>query len=159
MPFAPVGQIYDAVARIIQRGDDVEAVKKHISKATRPVPRDLCGGGPQYKGRTLPMLCAVHGRAGILRHVAEFFDINVQTKSKAETALHLASYFGRHEQVKHLLDLGARVDLKNEYGETPVEAAAHSKKEGAAECKRLMEEAWGREGGGVEEPERKRQAS
>ena len=69
--------------------------------------------------------------------------------------------------MKHLLDLGASVDLKNEYGETPVEAAAHSKKDGAAECKKLMEEAWNRERGrakkrgrgGEEEPQRKRQAT
>ena len=84
------------------------------------------------------MLCAVHGRVGILKHISEFFDINVQTKSKAETALHLASYYGHLEMVEHLLGLGARVDLKNEYGETPIEAAGHSKKPGAAECTKAL---------------------
>jgi hypothetical protein len=101
------------------------------------------------------MLCAIHDRPLTLAHLGTFFDINYRTKSKMETALHLAAYYGRAGMVRELVNLGADVGLVNEYNETPLQAAGHSKMEGARECEEVLREAMktggakrGREGEG-----------
>eukprot|EP00520_Triparma_pacifica_P001360 CAMPEP_0118646974 /NCGR_PEP_ID=MMETSP0785-20121206/8357_1 /TAXON_ID=91992 /ORGANISM="Bolidomonas pacifica, Strain CCMP 1866" /LENGTH=518 /DNA_ID=CAMNT_0006539033 /DNA_START=92 /DNA_END=1644 /DNA_ORIENTATION=- len=136
-------KVYDDVARIIMaKGpEDVDGVKKLINKSTPPLPRDLAGSGPSYKGRSLLMLCAIHGRTQILAHLGPYFEVNYRTKSKLETALHLSAYYGRVNMCKELLSLGADVSLVNEYNETPLQAAGHSKNPGARECEVVLKEA------------------
>ncbi|GMI33400.1 hypothetical protein TrCOL_g5359 [Triparma columacea] len=133
-------RIYDNVASIIMsKGpEDLAAVTRHINKTTPPLPRNLAGSGPAYKGRSLLMLCAIHNKPQTLDYLGTYFDINYRTKSKMETALHLAAYYGRGVMVKKLLSLGADSKLVNEYNETPVQAAGHSKVEGARECEGII---------------------
>lgn len=128
-------RIYARIASFIKNGDDnVGGVKEVINGNTKPVPRDLAGVGPEFKGRSLLMLCAIHGSNKIQSYIAEYFDINYKTKSKMETALHLACYYGRIEQCKDLVRRGADLDVKNEYGETAIECASQSRYPASKEC-------------------------
>jgi len=122
-------------------GEDLRAVEKLINKSTPPLPRDLAGSGPSYKGRSLLMLCAIHDKPAVLAYIGPYFEVNYRTKSKMETALHLAAYYGRVGMCRELVSLGADVTLVNEYNEIPLQAAGHSKKEGARECEVLLREA------------------
>jgi len=85
------------------------------------------------KGRTMLMLAAIHGRhmaAAALVELKAFVDM--QTKQKRETALHLAAYHGHEEVVKVLLQAEANTTMVNEYQETAQQAAHGAGKEGAA---------------------------
>ncbi len=80
-------------------------------------PKGVCNGLPvDYiappKGRTLLMVAATSGYVEVARALIEEFgaDPNRQTKSKLETALHLAAYYGQLTIVKLLLSLPTPAD-------------------------------------------------
>jgi hypothetical protein len=82
------------------------------------------------KGRTLLMAAAVAGYVEIAELLILEFgaDVNVQTKSKLETALHLAAYYGQLEVVKLLLSVPEPADctLVNDEGETAEQAGRNT---------------------------------
>ena len=59
----------------------------------------------------------------IERLLHEGADVNRQTGLYAETPLHLAARYNYTEAVRLLLDIGADINLKNHYNETPLDEA------------------------------------
>lgn len=76
-------------------------------------------------GRTILHAAAVNHRARILRHLIETCkDLNIDTQGNGgETALHDAAGHGHLATVKVLLKFGARTDVENKAGFTPVRLA------------------------------------
>ncbi|KAH4216616.1 hypothetical protein HBI26_190290 [Parastagonospora nodorum] len=76
-------------------------------------------------GRTILHAAAVNHRARILKHLLETCkDLNIDTQGNGgETALHDAAGHGHLATVKVLLKFGARTDVKNKGGFTPVRLA------------------------------------
>ena len=67
--------------------------------------------------------------------------------------LHMAAYNGQLRTCKLLLEHGARTDLVNRYGETPLDAARASKRPESRACAELLEKWWSQNAGGHPEPE------
>jgi ankyrin repeat protein len=67
-----------------------------------------------------PILEVLH-RAGV--------DVNTQNADGA-TALHMAAGLGRSDDAEWLLKHGARTDLKEKWGRTPLDLARHAHHEG-----------------------------
>jgi ankyrin repeat protein len=106
-----------ALQRAIDYGrlDTVKLLLKHNADYTF---KDLLG-------RTILHAAAVNDRARVLRHILETCkDLNVDTQgNQGETALHDAARHGYIATVKVLLRFGARSDIENRAGFTPVRLA------------------------------------
>jgi ankyrin repeat protein len=79
------------------------------------------------------MLASIHGRAqaaAALLALGAFVDM--QTKQKRETALHLAAYHGHCDVCTVLLEAQCNIELVNEYNETAHQSAAANKQDTSA---------------------------
>ena len=84
-------------------------------------------------------MASIYGRAkaaNALLGLGAFVDM--QTKQKRETALHLAAYNGHADVCKVLLEGQCNTTLVNEYNETAFQAASANKQD---ECASLITEA------------------
>jgi ankyrin repeat protein len=85
------------------------------------------------------MLASIHGRAdaaSAMLGLGAFVDM--QTKQKRETALHLAAYHGHADVCKVLLEGKCNTTLVNEYNETACQSASGNKQD---ECAALIAKA------------------
>jgi ankyrin repeat protein len=79
------------------------------------------------------MLASIYGRAeasDALLGLGAFVDM--QTKQKRETALHLAAYHGHTDVCKVLLEAQCNTTLVNEYNETACQSALANKQDACA---------------------------
>ena len=75
-------------------------------------------------GNTAFMLATSYNRTDVLRCLIEKGEnVNQQTRYTRWTALHIASYKNHTDVIKILLQYGARTDIKNIKGRTPIDLA------------------------------------
>ena len=85
------------------------------------------------------MLASIHGRAQAARALLGLGAfVDMQTKQKRETALHLAAYHGHTDVCKVLLEGNCNTTLVNEYNETACHSALGNKQD---ECAALITKA------------------
>lgn len=124
----------DTMRRLIQKGTNVHqldkqgngALSKAISNGHINAVRLLIGKGAHSKLpgylTTLPANAALRsGSTPLLRLlIIHERDINASNKTDKKTILHLASFWGKTDVVKLLVDRGADLTLQDLWGQTPL---------------------------------------
>ena len=96
---------------------------------------------PNKHGHT-PLMLSV--RKNFINSVVTFLQAganpDIQNPKNGNTALHYAAEMGYTPILKALLAFGAKFDIKNKAGKTPLETASDSKADGAKECMEVLKE-------------------
>ena len=115
--------------------DDIGSDKRfktqeEVDDATFQVMKALVGAGADIeaedaKGRSILHLAACAGRLAAIRFALENrFDVNLNNDTDGCTPLHYAAMYDQPLAVLELLGKGAKPDLRNKEGKTPVDVAA-----------------------------------
>lgn len=97
-----------------------------LEEQTAAITALLAGGAnPDYadSAGTTPLMCAaeVCHPAGVSALLAGGADVNCTSPFSGDTALHMACKSGCLDSASLLLDAGARVDMRNNDGEQPID--------------------------------------
>ena len=68
-----------------------------------------------------------------LKMIAAGADVNASGGVQRATPLHMAARRGHVEIARALLDCGAAIDVRDRKGDTPIERAAHCRREGVVQ--------------------------